>query len=263
VVELNYADMLSGDPIFIKDLGHIRSPKLKDLAPSSGIGFWMYNFYLNFLSWNKDDFIKYVRLAEIPYAEVVAQEKFILFDSITLLDSTRELFMSILGLFFIEEPIWDEHKRVFYICKKETDKKERFYVGCINRDNFEEVRKIILKFNYIGIDEEPETIKYSSETAKIWWEKSQEFLAKQNKSAKNADGRRYDIGNIISKLCVVHPSYNLLNIYDLTAFQLYDQFLQYGYLRAIDFGQEIYSNHGGDNFDFEKWIDPVNKLSRG
>ena len=59
------------------------------------------------------------------------------------------------------------------------------------------------------------------------------------------------LSNIISKLSCVSVGYTLLNIYDLTVFQLYDQFFQYGYLRAMDLSEMAYSNHGGKDFDLQ------------
>ena len=65
------------------------------------------------------------------------------------------------------------------------------------------------------------------------------------------------LGNVISKLCVVSNSYNLLNIYELTVYQLYDQFSQYCFLRSAEFGERVYSIHGGKKFKFEQWLDPI------
>ena len=69
-----------------------------------------------------------------------------------------------------------------------------------------------------------------------------------------------ELGNIISKLCAANSGYTLLNIYDLTIFQLYDQFFQYGYLRAMDLNERAFSVHGGKEFNFEKWLEPILKI---
>ena len=84
--------------------------------------------------------------------------------------------------------------------------------------------------------------------------------AKQQAEAEvKEDKPEYHLGNIISKICAIHPSYNLLNIYGLTVFQLYDSFFQLGYMRSTDLSEKIFSNHGGDSFKFENWLQPILK----
>ena len=76
-------------------------------------------------------------------------------------------------------------------------------------------------------------------------------------AAKKKADKRLQLGNIISKLSCVSTGYTLLNIYNLTVFQLYDQFFQYGYLRAMDLNEMAFSNHGGKNFDIQAWLKPI------
>ena len=65
---------------------------------------------------------------------------------------------------------------------------------------------------------------------------------------------------MISKLCAANIGYTLFNIYELTVFQLYDQFFQYGYLRAMNLNEMAYSNHGGEKFDIQAWLKPIIKF---
>ena len=82
-------------------------------------------------------------------------------------------------------------------------------------------------------------------------------MKKQSETEDREDKPEFHLANIISKLCAVHPSYNLLNIYDLTVFQLYDAFFQYGYMRSTSLSEQIFSNHGGNSFKFENWLKPI------
>ena len=74
------------------------------------------------------------------------------------------------------------------------------------------------------------------------------------------ENKRFRIGNIISKLSVLPTGYTLFNIYELTIFQLYDQFIQYGYLRAMGLNEMVYSLNGGEKFKFEDWLKPITKI---
>ena len=112
--------------------------------------------------------------------------------------------------------------------------------------------------NYINIGESAKPVKHSSAQAQELWERAQQYLKEE--SAKAPPDKNMNLGNIISKLCAASTSYNLFNIYDLTIFQLYDQFFQYGYLRAMNLNEMAFSNHGGENFDMQGWLKPIIKI---
>ena len=148
---------------------------------------------------------------------------------------------------------WDEASYTFIAYSREETQKA---VGYINRDNFDDVKDMMLQVNYIGIGDQAKPTKFSSAKAKELWELAQKHL----KETKHPKDKRMELGNIISKLCAVNCGYTLLNIYDLTVFQLYDQFFQYGYMRAMDLNERAFTIHGGKNFSFETWLEPILKI---
>lgn len=257
----DYFDMLSGEPIFLQGVGHIKSPLLRDICPASGIGYRQYNLYINFLSWDKEHLLKYDQIMKYRGASKLNREQLEVFDIATLLKQTRELYRGVLSFFIVEDIVWDEANRRFAVCINEHDEdgtNRQIAVGEINRNNFDSVRKIILQSNFIGLDKDEEPVRHSSEKSKELWEKAQKYLEEQAKSSGDKEDKpEYHISNIVSKLCAAHPSYNLLNIFDLTIFQLYDSFFQFGYLRSSDLNERIFSNHGGDKFKFEDWLKPI------
>ena len=256
-MRFDYFDMLSGSPIYLQNVGHLRSPTLAELQPTSGIGYRTYNLYLNFLTWNKEQLLKYDRLMQ--YTKNISKlnkEIFNAFDVATLLTPTRETYRGVLSLFLVEDLIWDEEKHR-YLSVSAEDPNE--VIGEINRDNFDEVRDLMLQFNFIGLDKSDAPIAHSNDKAKELWERAQIFLKKQSQNEAKANKPEYHLSNIISKTCAIHPSYNLLNIFNLTVFQLYDSFFQLGYLRSVDLNERIFSNHGGEKFNFEDWLSPIIK----
>ena len=62
-MKFSYEDLISGDSIPVEGVGHIRSPLLHELKPTHGIGMWTYNLYLNILSWEKEDLIKFMKMS--------------------------------------------------------------------------------------------------------------------------------------------------------------------------------------------------------
>lgn len=250
-MKFNYEDLISGDSIPVSGVGHIRSPLLSELKPTQGIGAWKYNFYLNLLVWEKDDLIKFMRLTTGSRLKALDKaEKLTAFDVVTLVESPRKLLQEAMAFFMDENVAWDGDKKIFVTSGKDTNK----IIGSINRDNFEDVRDMMLQVNYINLGRSAKPQKFASKKAKELWEKAQQYL--KNGAKKKAD-KRMQLGNIISKLSCVSTGYTLLNIYNLTVFQLYDQFFQYGYLRAMDLNEMAFSNHGGKNFDMQAWLKPI------
>lgn len=252
----DYFDMLSGEPIYVQEVGHIRSPQLRELCPKSGIGYRVYNLYLNFLSWDKEQLLKYDQLMQFRGATRLNRECFNAFDVATLLPYTRELYRGVLSFFMVEDLLWDDDHRTFRAVVSDDSTNQ---VGEINRNNFDDVRNLMLQFNFIGLDKDDSPSAHSTDAARDLWEKSQRFLKEQAKSSTKEDKPEYHLGNVISKVCAIHPSYNLLNVYNLTIFQLYDAFFQAGYMRSADLSERIFSTHGGEKFRFEDWLKPVLK----
>jgi hypothetical protein len=187
-------------------------------------------------------------------ADKLQREELTLFDAITLLPQTRELCREILSFFISDQVVWDQSNRCYLtqVYKGEV----ATHVGTINRKNYHNVCEAILQLNFIGLDKDDQPVRHTSEKSKELWERAQSFLKEQTKKAPK-EKNEYNIGNIVSKLCAAHPSYNFLNIFDLTVFQLYDAFFQFGYMRNADLNEKIFSSHGGKKFKFEDWLKPI------
>ena len=252
----DYFDMLSGGAVYMNGVGHLRSPWLHELKPTVGLGQKGYNLYLNVLSWDKSRALKYGRLMEYRGIDKLDREELTAYDVITLIPAMRELCRGVLSFFMLEELTWDDKNRRYAVIAS-ADSHE--LIGAIDRSNFESVRSAILQLNYIGLDKDETPITHSSERSKELWEKAQEYLKKQAEQSSEGNKPEYRLSNIISKVCSVHSSYNLLNIYDLTIFQLYDAFFQMSYMRSSNLSERIFSNHGGEKFNFSDWLKPIQK----
>lgn len=257
-MKLSYFDLLSGRPIQVSGIGHVKSPKLKDIAPDGEINQDTYDIFLGVLSWDKDKIILYDEKMQYHGVDKLKNEGLSVFDVMTLLPQTRELCGFALSFFIEESVAWDQSKRAYVIFYKNADGTVK-EVGLINKRNFDYVRKLLLQLNYIGLDEDEAPVRHSSDASKDAWDRVQDYLANQAKTSSKEDKKEYHLGNIISKLCAAHPSYNLFNVYELTIFQLYDSFFQLGYIRSSNLSERIFSNHGGEKFKFEEWLKPIIK----
>ena len=251
-MKLHYEDLVSGDPIPINGVGHFRSPQLKELKPTTGIGVWKYRFYINVISWEQEDLIKYLRYVTGKKMKALDKaQNLSVFDIVSIVPNAQTIFTEALGFFMLESLEWDNDSKSFIVYS--SGKKEQ--IGSINRDNFEVIRDIVLQLNYVNLGNKTMPTKFASKEAEALWQKAQEHLKRANKSHQKDE--KMALGNIISKLCAAPTGYTLLNIYELTVFQLYDQFFQYGYLRAMDINEMAFSNHGGKDFDIQAWLKPI------
>lgn len=253
-MKFTYEDLLSGESLYVEGVGHIRSPFLRELKPTTGIGTYTYNLYLNILSWDKNSYLKFITASKGRELKALNDERLQAFDVVILIEPIRELLQNAMAFFIDEQLRWDGKNYKFEAYSKIEDK----VIGYIDRNNFEEVRDMMLQVNYIGIGDEAKPTKFTSQKAKELWERAQQKMKEIN--AKKAPDKRMELANIISKLCAASCGYTLLNIYDLTIFQLYDQFFQYGYLRAMDLNERAYTIHGGKEFKFETWLNPILQL---
>ena len=248
--KLDYGDLLSGDSIYIKDVGHFHSPKLRDVCfPTKGIGKFTYNLLLSIITWGKEELLNFLSFTSPNKANIMqTHDELTTFDIITLAEPSRDLLLRSLQFFCDENVVWKERTRKFVITEKESNKP----VGEITRDNYETVFEVVRELNYIFGAGQPK--KFSSERAKQLWLRAEKYRAKQKKT----EDKRLAIANMISKICASNMGYTLLNIYDLTVFQLYDQFFQMRYLHSVHLSERIFSIYGSkDKYDIEGWLNPI------
>ncbi len=249
-MKFSYEDLISGDAIPVDGVGRLKSPFLWQIKPTEGIGTWKYNLYLNVLVWDKTEFLKFARTTSGRSLSKLDNEKLTTFDAVTLVEFTRSLLEKSLAFFVKEDLSWSEGEHCFITTDDAGNS-----VGRIDRDNFDDVRDMMLQLNYIGLGKNARPLRHSSKEAEALWERAQQYLKEE--SGKSQKDKSMSIANIISKLCAASTSYNLTNIYNLTIFQLYDQFFQYGYLRAMNLNEMAFCNHGGKNFDMQAWLKPL------
>lgn len=90
-MKFSYADLISGDSIPVNGVGHFKSPKLWQLMPTKGIGTWVYNFYLNILSWDKEDVLKFISGIGMSTKALETRGELTTFDIIVLVGNLKEL----------------------------------------------------------------------------------------------------------------------------------------------------------------------------
>lgn len=194
-MKLSYFDLISPAPVYIKNLGGILSPTLKQI---SQIGHSTYHQYLSIL----------LSLSEQP--------EMLISDS-----SPGNLLKNILDFFFEEHIVFYEKEKCFLAAKDGNDL-ENTLVGVITKENYSEVCDIICQRNYIKSVRQESPSAAKSRKAQEIMEKLQKGRAEKQKYSKSDENM--ELGNIISAVANKHPSLNIINIWDLTIYQLWDCF---------------------------------------
>ena len=121
-----------------------------------------------------------------------------------------------------------------------------------------DIRKVILAFCNIEDKTAQEPVTFASEKARRIYEKAQAGRA-QLKGKNGSQEADLELPNLIAAVSAYSPTYNLLNIWGLTVYQLYDQFARLsGKLQLDVFGQK-WAAWGTEDFDFSLWYKALSK----
>ncbi len=212
-MKLSYFELLSPDPVNIPKIGGIISPKLKEI---SSIGYNTYHYYLTILSMDLKSYFS--MLGQSEQFEILSDEEksqINIFDILTMYEQSAGLLQTILNFFINEDVIYHSQNRCFLVQK--ADKA----VGIITKEIYPQICDLICQRNCIKSNQEDLSKIKSKKALEIMkkLQKGRIEKAKQNKSDKNME-----LGNIISAVANKSQSLNILNIWDLTVFQLWDCF---------------------------------------
>lgn len=254
-MKLEYFDLLSGEPLFIEGIGNIKQPALYDIKH---LGFENYDTQCRYLAVDLQNFLNITNLKE-QYDSLSEEDKkiYTLFNLIIATNEFIEIYKQIFSFFIGGEVEFDEELRCFVVwnetqksvsklknivnrvfkLKPKTSKKN--VSGFISNDNFDNIRDCLLQINYLkSVDEKPE--KYKNERARKIAEKLAKGKAEQD---KNKNGENLSLAKMISKYCADNKNgINILNVWDMTIYQFYDQFSQHNYIRQSFIQDMVYSN---------------------
>ena len=245
--------LLSPNPIIIQGVGTLKSPVLNEIYSSDIRNLSLYSLATHVLFGSKQDIIElgknmgnnntYHKLIE-PDIEMTSKYNLII-NSVDL----REALCEALALFFCNKIVFSPENKCFLVVSVTDDKAS--IVGSISDDNYLFIEDLLKQLLHCESEYSDNELKYSSDKAKELWEKVSQA---EEKEKADVNARDYEIGNIVSKLCVCGIGYTVKNIYDLTVYQLYDQFSAYMQNRISQLSENAYAHNGGEDFDMNSWL---------
>lgn len=213
-MKLSYFELLSPDPINIQNVGGIISPKLKDI---SSIGINTYQYYLSILLMDIKSYFTMIGRPE-HYEALSDKERsqINIFDILTMNEQSISLLQTVLNFFIKEEVFYSSQNRCFLVQQNEK------FVGAVTEEIYPQICDLICQRCYIQSNKEEDLSKIKSQKALEIMKKLQKGRAEKAKQTKY--DKNMELGNIISAVANKSQSLNILNIWDLTVFQLWDCF---------------------------------------
>ena len=241
-MNVKYFDLLGGEPIYIDKVGHVKPPLLQDIKKK--LGYENYNLFCSLLALDLETYLNVTELKE-RYDELSdgAKEYNTFYNLITHSEQYREMYLNIFSFFMVENVMFDIDSNMFVVWdmqfNAESQQEEETIVGLINQDNFETVRDVLLQVNGLKqLEEKP--VKYKNERARLLAEKIKKH--EEEKALKSQKGS-LDLGQRISKFCADNKNgINILNVWDMTIFQFYDQWSQHNFIRQTAIQDMVYAN---------------------
>lgn len=213
-MKLSYFELLSPDPIQIQRVGGILSPTLRSI---SKIGINTYQYYLTILLMDLKTYFAMIQQEEqfgLLSDEDKAQMN--VFDLLTMDDKFAELLQNVLNFFIAENVVWSEKNNAFLIYEGEN------VIGAITKKIYPQICDLICQRNCIKSSLEEDLSKVKSKKALEIMKKLQKGRTEKAKATKS--DKNMELGNIISAVANKSQSLNIINIWELTVYQVWDCF---------------------------------------
>lgn len=227
-MSLDYGSLLSPVPIELS-IGTLRHPKLIDIAK---LTFHQFEIYQLFLKIKPIDYYLNVSSKEgskeywnaLPEVEQLSMTMYdVLLDN----ESVAQIYTDIFNFFFENKVLFTNN--CFILLKDSDTLEEAKNVGVINESNFRDALNVICEICNIAPAKDEKPPKFKNEKAKRLYYRMEK--AKQEEARVKRTDLKYKLENIISSVASKSPNLSMANIWDITLYQLYDQFTR---LQIVD-----------------------------
>lgn len=226
----DYGTLISPNPIKLS-IGSLKKPKLIEIGEITFSRFYMYE---TFLKITPEEFYKSFysneKIKTKNSSLNLEKENLTMYDIIINDINVQNLYCEILNFFFIENIYFKD--KVFIILKEDVtiidldSITEKDIKGIIYRENFLEILDMIQQICCINSSESSESknLKFRDEYTRKLWEKLEKSRIKNEKKKKKSVNINLVIPNIISAVSSKSCNLNINTIWNITIYQLYDQF---------------------------------------
>lgn len=245
-MKLSYFELLSPTPVQIENVGGIISPTLRDIA---AIGYNTYQYYLSILLMDLKSYLAMIGQSETYHLMSDEEKSHINMFEIFLANEQSSILLQRILNFFIKEDVIYSHTRNGFTVQENGKN-----MGAITKDTYPLLCDLICQRSCVKTNRQEDLSKVKSKKALEIMEKLQKGKAERAKQTKS--DINMELGNIISAVANKSQSLNILNIWDLTVFQLWDCFTRLSSNNIYDIQSMSVAAWGNkDNyFDATAWF---------
>lgn len=238
--------LISGVPYSVGGL-QIRQPTLRDIF--KGIGYVAYSAHLFILGMTVEQFVDFTGLRD-SFDQLAEEhrEQLNIYELLCVEPHCRELLLQALDFFICGSVVFDEERCCVVVSGPESEERCE-----IEATQFSDIRKSIYEAACLNVTEDKPKGFYNSAAQKHY----AKYLALKNDQAKTRVKKHdpdMELWNLIGAVAAQSPGYTLLNIWDLTIWQLYDQFGRINKQKYVDGYASKWAAWGTDQFDFDAWF---------
>lgn len=235
MVKIEQLQLLGGSPIRINEHCALRQPTLGDIRD---LGYDHYQGLVTTFLVKKSDLLKSLGAEDGPEFDPYS-----LWDIMLSIPELANALLAALDFFVLGTITAHEHE----ICVDGHP---------LSNQDLHDIAAGVAQMNYIESDDESQH-QFASERARRLWEKAKRGREGLRKAkAKDAN---MDLPNLISALAARGTGYTLFNIWDLTVYQLYDQFARTNVNVQMDIYSSRWAAWGQDDFDVSMWFQNLSK----
>ena len=253
-MKLSYSELISPLPIKVQGVGGILSVKLIDIYV---LGIDIYYYYLTVLSLNLKKYFSLIVQNEEEYEKLSEEQKenLTVFKLLISDEDTIMLLQNVLNFFIQEDVIWSDQYHCFLVHKNNE------IIGTISNENYLQVCNLISQRNCFKSDVEEDLSKIKSKKALEIMKKLQKGRAEKAKATKT--DKNMELGNIISAVANKSHSLNILNIWNITIFQLWDSFSRQTNNNIYDINSMSVAAWGNkdNHFDANAWFKRIDNAN--
>lgn len=277
-MKLDYFTLLCFDEYEIEGVASVKSPTLREISKLK-FKFDEYQSYLFYLSLTIESYYKIVMDSKTDYFKGYNPEDKLKvlnikneYDSFTDEGKNETKFFDILIYdkhlfdnvqmalsFFISDSICFSAKehciQTFNGIKSEDGK--LILTGVISRLNYDYLTNIILQ--RVGIDKSKKKEEEIPIFKNAKAEERYRIMHEDDDIEEKKINETMSIPNLLSSLASRDSSLNIINIWDITVFQLYDQCKRKGQNNVFDIESSSVATYGNseNKFDLESWHKPI------
>lgn len=229
MMKLDYGSLLSPEPIKLS-IGTIRIPILREI---SKLTFLKFNTFQIFLKMSPEDYYTKLNINKsVIWEHMTDDEKksLTLYDIVTHDEDACNIYTELFDFFFVEKVIYKDG--IFFVLNKSDDTDSNIEItpeilrGVIHEDTFYTMLDILRQVCCLKNDDilKEKDVKFKNEKARLLWERMQEAAKENEKKTRGKNNANLSIPNIISSVAAKSTNLNINSIWDITIFQLYDQF---------------------------------------